>query len=234
MNDFLSKTPQIARCQIVQVKPVESMNVNASNALLKTLEEPAGESYLMLMSERLGAVLPTIRSRTQKTVLQPPRDDVGIKWVQEATSGAFSDAEIANALRQNGNAPLKATEWLRDGKAGQSELFFTQMKNWLSGATGLQDVSSALSKSELQALLEWWLSLSLDVVKSGMECRQHLVFSNEAEWISTLSATVNRVKLLTLQARLQELAGKAASGQMNPNQSLLTESLLLDWRNATQ
>lgn len=71
VNDFLAQTPQISRCQLVIIRPVEVMNTNAANALLKTLEEPAGESFLLLEAERFGSVLPTIRSRCQRLQLQP-------------------------------------------------------------------------------------------------------------------------------------------------------------------
>jgi hypothetical protein len=52
----------------------------------------------------------------------------------------------------------------------------------------------------------------------------------QGEWIEQLVATVSKIKLLTLQQKLQEIAGRLAAGQGNYNASLLLESLLLDWQ----
>merc|ERR1712000_6158 len=83
VNDFLAQTPQISQCQVVSLHPVEVMNPNAANALLKTLEEPAGESFLLLETERFGSVLPTIRSRCQRIVLNPPSAPESLSWLQQ-------------------------------------------------------------------------------------------------------------------------------------------------------
>src|SRR5690554_6234173 len=72
VNDFLAHTSQISKSQVVIIRPIEVMNLNAANALLKTLEEPAGSSYLILEAERYGSVLPTIRSRCQRIMVPAP------------------------------------------------------------------------------------------------------------------------------------------------------------------
>ncbi|MDE0299371.1 MAG: DNA polymerase III subunit delta' [Candidatus Poribacteria bacterium] len=51
--------------KIVILKEAERMNLEAANALLKTLEEPPAESVLILLTTNLDALLPTIRSRCQ-------------------------------------------------------------------------------------------------------------------------------------------------------------------------
>lgn len=47
------------------VDDADEMNEAAANALLKTLEEPAATTHLILIAARLDALLPTIRSRCQ-------------------------------------------------------------------------------------------------------------------------------------------------------------------------
>ena len=49
------------------------MNDEAANALLKTLEEPPAYVVLMLLTDRLTQVLPTIASRCQAVRFDPPR-----------------------------------------------------------------------------------------------------------------------------------------------------------------
>jgi DNA polymerase-3 subunit delta' len=229
LNDFLSKTPQIAACQVVQIFPVEAMNVNASNALLKTLEEPSGESYLLLISERLGSVLPTIRSRTQRVSIQAPESQIGLQWLSQ--QHGIDHEQARQALSQNAGGPLKALQWLNDGQAEQDAQCADLMKAWLE-KQDLQKVSAQLGKMGLDNLLNWWLRLSLDILKCGMTGGVEHVQHADKGWVQQLTATASKLKLLTLQSKLQEIISRLAVGQGNYNQSLLIESLLLDWKSA--
>lgn len=230
LNDFMSKTPQISACQVVQIYPLEAMNLNASNALLKTLEEPSGESYLLLMAERLGSVLPTIRSRTQRISFHPPNTEQALSWLAARLPNTSAE-DLALALRQCGGGPLKAEQWLRDGLLVQDGTYTGLMQKWLSGQQQLQDVSKALAKYDLLDTINWWTGLSLDIMKLGMGANvTQISHPDQGEWIGQLVATVSKLKLLTLQQKLQEIAGRLAAGQGNYNASLLLESLLLDWQ----
>ncbi len=53
------------------VNDADKMNEAASNALLKTLEEPPPTSYIFLISSRPDALLPTVRSRCQTLRFEP-------------------------------------------------------------------------------------------------------------------------------------------------------------------
>lgn len=230
VNNFLSQTPQISACQVVQVYPVEAMNTNASNALLKTLEEPSGETYLLLMAERLGSVIPTIRSRTQRIAFHPPEADMALAWLSQRLPNASTE-DLALALRQCAGGPLKADQWLRDGLLSRDSLYIELMQKWLSGQQQLQDISKVLVKHDLLDTINWWTGLSLDILKLGMGADgAQISRPHNAEWVGQLAATVSKLKLLILQKKLQDIAGRLAAGQGSYNSSLLLESLLLDWR----
>ncbi len=68
---FLSWTAADGGWRIVIVDPVDEMNRNAANALLKSLEEPPDKCLFLLVSHVSGTVLPTIRSRCQLLALSP-------------------------------------------------------------------------------------------------------------------------------------------------------------------
>jgi len=61
--EWLSGTPQIASQKIAIIYPAHSMNVQAANALLKTLEEPFGDALIILVTDRPSALPLTVRSR---------------------------------------------------------------------------------------------------------------------------------------------------------------------------
>ncbi|MBR3236509.1 hypothetical protein IKF92_02430 [Candidatus Saccharibacteria bacterium] len=51
--------------QIIVIDRVESMNEEAANALLKTLEEPQEKTHFILLTSEISAILPTILSRSE-------------------------------------------------------------------------------------------------------------------------------------------------------------------------
>src|SRR5260370_38093215 len=57
--------------RIFIVEDADTMNDQAANALLKTLEEPPPTSHLILTTSNPTALLPTIRSRCQSIRFAP-------------------------------------------------------------------------------------------------------------------------------------------------------------------
>src|SRR5579885_1857225 len=68
---FLRLTPAEDGWRVVILDGADAMNRNASNAVLKILEEPPERCVLLLVSENPGRLLPTIRSRCRRLALKP-------------------------------------------------------------------------------------------------------------------------------------------------------------------
>ena len=63
MQRRLTTRPTLGERRVVIVDPVDDLETNASNALLKSLEEPPQGTFFLLIAHRIGRLLPTIRSR---------------------------------------------------------------------------------------------------------------------------------------------------------------------------
>ncbi len=228
VNDFLAQTPQISRCQVVSLRPVEVMNTNSANALLKTLEEPAGESYLLLETERFGSVLPTIRSRCQRITLNPPAADESLQWL--AAQG-YSAEQAEPALRLNHGAPLKALSWLRGEQSDQQQRWLEQLQQWTRGTAPLQLVAEQWSKQlDLQDVMGWLYSFLSDCLKANMGIADdQLIYGAQARAILG-GAMPPAAKLITLHDRVKEILAALLSGAASYNKQLVIESLLLEWR----
>src|SRR5215207_5515652 len=86
-----SHTPFEARFRVFVLERADTMNDEAANSLLKTLEEPADYVVLLLLTDRLTQVLPTIASRCQPVRFDPPTPE-----------------ELAARLERQGAAPAQA------------------------------------------------------------------------------------------------------------------------------
>jgi DNA polymerase-3 subunit delta' len=67
-----SKTPFESSRRVFVIESADQLGDEAANRMLKTLEEPASFVHLILLTDRLGDVLPTIRSRCQTVRFEPP------------------------------------------------------------------------------------------------------------------------------------------------------------------
>lgn len=64
--DFVNNKAQLSGYRVIIITPADSMNLYASNALLKTLEEPNDKVVFILVSSHATALPITIRSRCRK------------------------------------------------------------------------------------------------------------------------------------------------------------------------
>jgi DNA polymerase-3 subunit delta' len=71
-----ARTPFESRRRVFVIERADELNDQAANRMLKTLEEPPPFAHLILLTDRLGAVLPTIASRCQHVRFDAPSADV--------------------------------------------------------------------------------------------------------------------------------------------------------------
>ena len=108
--EFSQRTSAWGRGKVVLVYPAERMNHVTANALLKTLEEPAGDVKFVLASEMAHQLLPTIRSRCLGHAMAWPQTDTAVDWLaqQDVTATA---AKVY--LRAAGGRPDDALHYAR-------------------------------------------------------------------------------------------------------------------------
>ena len=103
VNPFLRMTASDGGWRVVIIDDADTMNRSAQNALLKILEEPPENTLLVLISHRLGALIPTIKSRTQTVHFNPPSQALFNELLSGMSNDldtlyAYSRGSIGNAL----------------------------------------------------------------------------------------------------------------------------------------
>lgn len=93
---FLRMTAADGGWRIVIIDDADTMSRAAQNALLKILEEPPKNTVLILIAHRLGALIPTIRSRLRIMPFQPLAKDQILALLQRYR--AFPGDALANRL----------------------------------------------------------------------------------------------------------------------------------------
>ncbi|HEX2659982.1 MAG TPA: DNA polymerase III subunit delta', partial [Polyangia bacterium] len=112
--------PHEARARVIIIDGAERMNANASNCLLKTLEEPLRGTVLVLVTAAPERLLPTIRSRTQRVRFHrvPERallelgDRRALDAAKAAVAAVLADGSVERFLALSAPA---------EGEAGEDE-----------------------------------------------------------------------------------------------------------------
>lgn len=107
LSQWFALTPQYGRALVALINPADLLNLAAANAVLKTLEEPADNRYLLLVASQPQRLPATVRSRCQKWLLQPPDRPAAQAWLQTQDVSA---ADAAEALEWSAGQPLAALE----------------------------------------------------------------------------------------------------------------------------
>jgi DNA polymerase-3 subunit delta' len=100
--------------RVILIYPLESLRDDASNTLLKSLEEPSPDTIFILVSDRLDRVLATIRSRSQLIALPKPSRERALQWLHHGLLGKGDQPipaeEMEACLDEQGGAPISARE----------------------------------------------------------------------------------------------------------------------------
>ena len=78
-----SRTPFESSRRVFVIERADELGDEAANRMLKTLEEPAAFVHLILLTDRLGEILPTIRSRCQTVRFEAPPEEESAATLQE-------------------------------------------------------------------------------------------------------------------------------------------------------
>lgn len=229
----ISSTAQQGGRKVIILGPVEQLNTNAANALLKNLEEPAKDTFFILYSHVASGVIATIRSRCQLFAMPAPDKSTSIQWLQEL---GFSE-NIETALDMSANSPLLAKSLLDDDELIEYLQQFLQALLTVGESDSKHAVPDlALAKPWLDIdpinLLEWWVQLIYIAIQGLYRLDNNA--NTESELLRSMSAIKSLVSSCNQQWLFRFVDKLLLSKQQllrgaNPNKQLLLEELLLDW-----
>jgi DNA polymerase-3 subunit delta' len=117
MQRRLNTRPTLGERRAVIVDPADDMEKGASNALLKSLEEPPRGTFFLLVAHRAGQLLPTIRSRCR--ILRFPHiDDAEIDAIVRREVPGADAATRAAAVVAAAGSPGAALDFAGHGLGG--------------------------------------------------------------------------------------------------------------------
>jgi DNA polymerase-3 subunit delta' len=225
---FVVQTAQLGGRKVVLIEPVESMNINAANALLKSLEEPSGDTVLLLVSHQPSRLLPTIKSRCVQQACPLPSEALSLQWLAGALPEC-SDEERGELLTLAAGSPLAAVSLQAQGAREQRALVVDGVKKLLKQQQSPTQLAESWNAIPLLLLFDWFCDWSSLILRYQLtEDEDGLGLTDMRKVVQYLAQKSNQGKVLTLQdwilAQRQKVLSKA-----NLNRVLLLEALLVQW-----
>jgi len=121
----LSLRPFAAERRVWVLLEADKMTTEAANKLLKSLEEPPGYVYFVLVSDHVERLLPTIVSRCQTVEFQPVADAEITAFLSER-HGLDTDAAAALARLARGSIE-RATRLAEDARGGRRRARYLEL-----------------------------------------------------------------------------------------------------------
>ncbi|MFK8053512.1 MAG: AAA family ATPase [Woeseiaceae bacterium] len=170
--------------KVAIVETADAMTVAAANALLKTLEEPSGDSLLILIANDLSRIPATIISRCAPYRIPVPDRRQSIDWL----AGYGHNTSDANqALDLYVGAPVAAKTALEDGSFAAMQIVRDGVGDLLAGtrqplavAGSLKKVPTDLVFRALRAVVEQLIYPENAGMRSKSDFRRYVMDSRDA------------------------------------------------------
>jgi DNA polymerase III subunit gamma/tau len=153
IRDRVALRPARGRMKVYIVDEAHMLTKEASNAVLKTLEEPPDHVVFVLCTTELAAMLPTIRSRCQRFAFQRP----GLPEISEV----LRRIAVAEAIEID-DAAVQLVARAAAGSFRDGVTILDQLSTASSGAIGAEQVRALLGTADEASLFR-----TLDLVAAG-------------------------------------------------------------------
>jgi DNA polymerase-3 subunit delta' len=203
--------------KVAVIAPAEAMSLKAFNALLKTLEEPPQDTYLVLAASRIDRVPKTVLSRCVRLVVPLPDEKRAHAWLLQQRESPDWAALLALA----GGAPFLALDYERDGLGTVEAEMQEALDAAAAGRLDFVAFAAHCAKNAPVARLAWlesWLTRSLKDATVASD----LVNDNRLPWLRPPGRDTKIRAGFALLDRLREARRDAGSAL---NLQLLFEGL---------
>lgn len=228
LSDFIGQTAQQGGRKVIILHPAEAMNLNAANALLKSLEEPTRDTFLLLISDQPSRLLPTIRSRCRVQTLGTPAVDEATAWLAGRLP-ALPGEQHAALLLMAGGAPLRALTLHGMNAAEMRSQVVDGVKALLKSEQSASQLAERWSSVPLELLADWFCDWTLDLLRLITGASEQVANTDMDKVLPYMARHMQSNALLNWQSWLLQHRGMLL-GKANLNRVLFIETLLIQWK----
>jgi DNA polymerase-3 subunit delta' len=220
--------PLEGRARFFLIDDADKMNEQASNALLKTLEEPAPTTHIVLITERPAGLLSTIRSRSQLVRFSPIERE-SVKAYLRGSDAAAEDLDLLAGIAAGSIG--RATSLELEPYRARRELMLdvlTAASIAPSRARLLrlaEELNDAKRKDDFELYLDVLETLAVDVVRLTLDAPSESIAN--ADLRPQLTAIAKRVGADAASEWIRQIERVRGQLKVNINRKVASDSLFL-------
>ncbi|MEZ5829959.1 MAG: DNA polymerase III subunit delta' [Dongiaceae bacterium] len=232
--EFLHLKAAASRWRVVIVDSADDLNRNSANALLKILEEPSANTVILLLSHAPQALLPTIRSRCRKLVLQPlPHNLAAAELAARFPKVKAEDRALAVAT--SGGSLGQAIRMIEQGGVGLLREIGALLASWPTLDAGLlHKLGDKLGGRDQDAqfdlaveLLGWWFARMARMAATGEKPETQL-FEGEMALVGRMQAVASLDRWLGLWEKVSRLFDRVRAVNLDRKQAWVAGFLAIE------
>jgi DNA polymerase-3 subunit delta' len=233
LEEHLMFEPHEGRFRVVIIDGADQLNLNAANALLKSVEEPRPRTLFVLVASAGHRVVPTLVSRCQRVRFVPLQVDQVLEVVAGRSDAPERELRAAAALAEG--SPKRAL-WLL---SGEQMIFIQQTAAALLDAASAREVlplfDAAAGAGRDRKLLGEALEVARAWLRDVLLCREGLGRGRivNADQLDRLEREASRLPRPAILAQLRAVNEAQAALRGNVHPTLALENLVLQMRQAT-
>lgn len=234
IRSFLQQSSHLGGAKVAVIPNAENMNRSSSNALLKILEEPPPNKYIILSSNIPYLMLPTIISRCVRIKFTTPSTEFNKKWLLENFPHINPDLLTNNILSAiNNEAPLAIAAMLQNNKAEKiynfAELLDEPVSKNNSGTLPDLVKYKALDSLDIIDILLYKLDkVIIKRISSQIKNKYSSIAKGDSKYQYEQSV-INNMRLFILRD-IYTHKKKLILDKLNLNTELLINECLILWR----
>jgi len=228
VTKFIARTSHAGAGKIIIICPAEALNINAANALLKSLEEPPAKTYFLLISHHPQSLALTIRSRCRTVMIPKPDRTQALAWLKLRSENDDFDSILDIAQGR----PLAALELLDtegvDDRLKVLECLLLLLKKEMQPV----DAAALCMKLDVLQVLHHLTYTASCLIKFCMSNNFKLSEERLAKIVAEVNTGLEPTRLnRNLFRQLDQIkqSQRALMSSSNPNPQLLLEELFWSW-----
>jgi len=218
--DITSKKSHQSGYQLIIIDPADSMNIAASNALLKTLEEPSDSTVFILVSSRPSAIPITIRSRCQHVIFNAPSKHIAETWLQKKN---VLPENIDLLLSLTENAPLLSLQLAQGNFIQQRSQLLENLNFLLRKQLDPIKFATLFVDMDLRLLLSYLYSYFMDILRIKFNLSEQIIVNSD--YMATLYNLSSLITITKIFSSLDKILIISKYADNNLNRQLLLEDL---------
>lgn len=225
----IALSPYLSDKQLVIINDAQYLNDTAGNSLLKTLEEPIGEVFFILITSNKDMILPTILSRCMKIYFAPLSYLDVAKVLQQKIQIEEDKAKII--ARLSGGSILKAMQFIDDDALAlrQKALSCLQDNFSIKDIWSFIDELSSFERNKINDIMSHLQMLLRDLLLMKVNKDSDIIYNqNIKDDLLNIQNKYDEVNLLTKLTLVEEILKRLNS---NADIKLILQKFILDWQN---